>query len=293
MNGVKVFPRRRSADPTRPQISVFSCIILAILFCYMALLAGLLIWAIVISFREYGPEAGYFANVADSFKNFTIQTAKGSIGFGEMLRNSLLYALGCAFFNTLVVSFTAYAAARYRCWFSRLVYATVILTMIIPSVGSLPAEVSTAIRLHLYDSIWGQWVMKANFLGLYFLLFYDFFASLPRDYFEASEIDGANDFTQMFRLAFPLASNLILTVFLLNFVTYWNDYASPTIYLKSYPTLAVGLYSTFNYGLVYYKLNGAASVVPIAFAIASPVIAIYAVFHKKLMSNLFLGGIKE
>lgn len=293
MRRAKTFRRPKSADPTRPQISAFSCVILVFLFAYMALLSGLLLWAIVISFREYGPEAGFFANVADSFRNFVIQTAKGPVGFGEMLRNSLLYALGCAFFNTLVVSFTAYAAARYKCWFSKLVYLTVIVTMIVPSVGSLPAEVSTAIRLRLYDSIWGQWIMKANFLGLYFLLFYDFFASLPKDYFEASEIDGAGDLTQMFRLAFPLASNLILTVFLLNFVTYWNDYASPTIYLKSYPTLAVGLYSTFNYGLVYYKLNGASAVVPIAFAIASPVIAIYAVFHKKLMSNLFLGGIKE
>ncbi len=292
MSGAKTIRSRHSSNPTRPQISVFSWIILIFLLCYTALLAGLLLWAFIISFREYGPEAGFFANMADSFQNFVIQTPKGSIGFGEMLRNSLLYALGCAFFNTVVVSFTAYATARYHYWFSKVVYAIVIVTMIVPSVGSLPAEVSTAIRLHLYDTIWGQWVMKANFLGLYFLLFHDFFSNLPKDYFEASEVDGAGDFTQMFRLAFPMASNLLLTVFLLNFVTYWNDYASPTIYLKSHPTLAVGLYSTFNYGLVYYKLNGAAAVVPIAVAIASPVIAIYAVFHKKLMRNLFLGGIK-
>lgn len=286
---------RRASLKAAYRMTSFGAIILVFLLIYLAALLGLLTWAVVTSFEPYGPEAGFFSNVWDSFSHFTIrvQGRKDAISFAEMLRNSLLYSLGCAFSATLVSCFTAYAVSRYHYWFSRVVYAIVIITMIIPSVGSLPAEVSLAIRFGLYDHIWGQWVMKANFLSLYFLIFYDFFAHLPQTYFEAAEMDGAGDGCKMFRIALPLAKTLIGTVFLLNFVMFWNDYAGPTIYLKSKPTLAVGLYSTFNYGITYYKLNGAPAIVPIAFTIASPVIAIYAIFHRQLTRNLNIGGIKE
>lgn len=289
-----IMEKHRKKDPSRPSLSAFSIVILLFLTLYTLSLFGLLIWAIVTSFKPYGPEEGFFHNLVDTFKNFKVPVPGRSeyASFSEMLLNSFLYAFGCAVTNTLVPLIMAYACSRYPYKFSNIIYSLVIIAMIIPSVGTLPSEVSMAIKLGIYDTIWGQWIMKANFLGLYFLVFYDFFSSLPNPLFEAAKIDGANNGQLLFKIGLPLSRNITFTVFLLNFVTYWNDYSTPTIYLKHHPTLAVGLYSTFNYGIAYYKLNGAAAIVPIAFAIASPCILIYAIFHKKLLGNLNVGGIK-
>lgn len=73
-------------------------------------------------------------------------------------------------------------------------HTTVLITMVIPVVGSLPAEIRMAQSLGLYDQIWGMWILKANFLGMYFLVFYNIFKALPASYTEAAKIDGAREY---------------------------------------------------------------------------------------------------
>lgn len=286
----------------KPKLSPFSILIFSILLIYAAALFGLIIWSIVQCFMN-GPTGSFIENLEYAFNYFHFAVEDSSsiegiryIEFGEMLSNSALYALGCAITNTIVPCLTAYVCARYKYKFSKLVYVIVIITMIIPAVGTLPAEISmaqTIFGLNNYGEIWVQWIMKANFLGMYFLIFYDFFSSLPEPFFEAAKIDGSGNIAILFRIVLPMAKKLILTVFILNFVTFWNDYSTPTLYLKEkHPTLAVGLYSIFAYGMPELKAAGAACIAPLAFTVAAPVVALYAIFNKKLLGNLTLGGIK-
>lgn len=48
--------------------------------------------------------------------------------------------------------------------------------------------------LGIYDSIPGLWLMKANFLGLYFLVFFAAFKNMPAAYAEAAKVDGSRQF---------------------------------------------------------------------------------------------------
>ena len=115
------------------------------------------------------------------------------VALWSLYTNGLLYALGCAFAQTAVACVTAYFCARYKYKFSKIMYGTVLVVMIIPIVGSLPSEIQMAKTLRLYNQMWGLWIMKANFLGMYFLVFYEYFKSLPDSYTEAAKIDGAGN----------------------------------------------------------------------------------------------------
>ena len=162
--------------------------------------------------------------------------------------------------------------------------------MIIPIVGSLPSEIQMAKNLMLYDKLWGLWIMKANFLGMYFLLFYNNFKVLPMAYTEAAKIDGAGNTTIFLRIIFPLIKNTFITIMLIKFIEFWNDYQIPLVYMPSYPTIALGMYH-----MAYTTINNL-SRVPMRMAgsimMITPILILFLAVQKRLLGNLTMGGIK-
>ena len=283
----------------RGKTSPFFIVLFVFLIIYSLLLVGLLVWATISSFKTprdfqtnpVGLPEKIVNNFAEAIKLYKIQVGgvKGRPRydmFPQMLYNSVLYSVGCALFNTVVTCLTAYCCARYKYRLSKIVYAVVLITMTIPIVGSLPSQIQVAQTLRIYNTVWGMWLQSATFLGLYFLVFYETFASLPNSFFEAARIDGAGDFTLIFRIALPLAKNVFFTIFLLNFITYWNDYQTPLLFLKSMPVLSYGLYLITQSNAYVPMIMAAATVV------LAPVIIIFIFANKKLMGNLTVGGIK-
>ena len=125
---------------------------------------------------------------------------------------------------------------------------------------------------------------------MYFLVFYNMFKQLPMAYTEAAKIDGAGNMSVLIKIVLPLVRNTFFTVMLINFIGFWNDYQTPLIYLPSYPTIALGMYhmaSTTENGLstVPMRMTG-------AMLMLIPILALFLAFHKRLLGNLTIGGIK-
>lgn len=204
--------------------------------------------------------------------------------------NSLLYSVGCALTQTLTPCLVAYIVARYRYKFLNIYYMIVIITMSLPIIGALPSEIMISKMLHLYDNFWGQWIMKAHFLGIYFLVFHAQFKMIPYEYTEAAKIDGASNFRTMTMIIMPLAWSTISTVLLLSFVGFWNDYQAPMLYLPSYPVAAYGifLFQDSQEQLLSYTPTKLAGIT----LLAIPIVVVFLVFQNKLMTNLSIGGLK-
>lgn len=275
-------------------------VLLAFLIIYVVLLVAPLIWAFITSFKS---QSDYRLNVLGLPEkwvwNYSYVIKNGVLLIGttgkyatvpQMFGYTFLYALGCAFTNTLVPCITAYLCARFRYKFSKVVYNVVVIVMILPIVGSLPAEVQMARTLGFYDHIWGLWLMKANFLGMYFLVFHATFRSIPMTYTEAAKIDGANNMAIMTKVILPLAKNTFATVMLINFITFWNDYQTPIIYMPTFPTIAQGVFV-----MAQSSMNGL-STVPMRMTgtmiMLIPILIVFLVFQKRLLGNLTVGGIK-
>ena len=65
-------------------------------------------------------------------------------------------------------------------------------------------------------------------------------------YTEAACIDGAGNLSVLLRIILPLSRNTFFTVMLINFITFWNDYQTPLIYMPSKPTVAYGMFVIAN-----------------------------------------------
>ena len=289
----------------KKKISLLFPILFAVLILYSVILFALFIWGFLTAMREnlgfisdpFGFEGGlHIDNFEKAF--FLFQTTVKGVDGGyrtvyieEMFLNSLIYSLGCSLVNTFVTCVVAYVASKFDYKICGIISTMVIVLLALPIVGNLPAEISMAKTLNIYGTMGGMFIMRAAFIGPYFLIFAAVFKGVPKDFTEAGYIDGANEFTIFFNLMMPMVKDTFMTVMLLSFIGYWNDYSVPLIYLPDNPPLALGLYrfnaSTDNeISTVPMKMAG-------CFIVSVPILIIFVAFQNKLMGNISMGGLKE
>ena len=132
--------------------------------------------------------------------------------------------------------------------------------------------------------------MNIAFSNMYFLIFYAAFKSMDFGYAEAAFIDGAGWFTVFFQIYLPLVSTTIGSVALLQFISYWNAYETPMIFIPDIPTLAIGLYMFKWTAPPGFK--GMPYQITACFLLMLPVVILFIIFRDKLMGNLTMGGLK-
>ena len=225
-----------------------------------------------------------FSNYGKAFNELT---ANGVIMFG-MFANSLWYTLGGSFLGILVSSMTAYVTAKYKFPGRNLIYGIALFVMMIPIVGAMPSQYRIYTALGIIDSPL-LIISFAAGVGFNFIVMYSFFQSLSWEYAEAAFIDGASDLRVFVQVMLPQSLSILLALFVVSSVNFWNDYMGPLLFLKSYPTMASGLY--------IYQVDTQRNVdMPVYFAalIMSmlPVIALFVAFQNTLMDMSVGGGLK-
>lgn len=298
-----MYQKKEKAKATRTRFSPVMIIMLVVLILYVLSLVIPFVWAFFTSFKDnlsfiddpVGFPRDWVWNYGTVIDKYYVPVTNDKIGtqlvyLDRMYINSLLYSIGSAVVAGVVPCITAYLCARFRNKFSSLLYTIVIVTMILPIVGNMPSQIIVSRSLGLYDHIWGMWIMNASYLGLYFLVFYNVFRALPKDFTEAAKIDGAGNVTILFHIVLPVVRYTLFTVILIKFIDFWNDYQTPLVYLPSSPTAAYGLYwmsKTTENGMNSVPMRLAASMM-----IFIPILIIFLLLQKRLLGNLMVGGIK-
>ena len=290
---------------SKKNFSVFYLSLFIVLSLYVCVLLILFGWGFLNSFKgQYDDGFGYyfdkislpkiwhFTNYTDVITKLEVTVQGDKFTLFQMLINTLLYTFGTALVSTLVPCIVAYLIATYdKFVFSRIVHGFVIVTMILPIIGATPSVIEVLRFLNYYDSIVGMWLMNFNFLvGVHFLVFYDAFRGLSKTYKEAAEIDGASQFRIMASVMIPLVKTIFITIFILRFIAYWNDYQTPLLYMPHHPTIAYGIF------IFFFQSDNVYSTVPMkltcAFIVAIPIIILFITCQKRIMQNITVGGIK-
>lgn len=309
----------------KKKTDVLNVVIFIILTVYALSFLFLLLWGFFNSLKPYSGPAGTGSFYENPFglpkgwpwewawSNYTgifldlsigVNTGVGTVRqvyIEELFLNSIIYALGCAVMLSITPCIMAYAVARYSYRFNAVINTIVIVALALPIVGALPSELQMAKALNLYDSFFGMLIMKANFLSMYYLVFVASFKGLSKTYADAAYIDGAGEATVCFRIMMPLVRNVILTIVLIQFIGFWNDFQTPLIYLPSKPTMAYGLYLFTTVGQT--KIDEFGNTIRVgskvtdqlagAMVMLLPILILFVAFHNKLIGNISMGGIKE
>ena len=158
--------------------------------------------------------------------------------------------------------------------------------------------------LHLMDTIWSL-ILPGCVPVANVVLMMNFFRGINKSIFESAQIDGANDFTILLRIALPLSMASIATVTLFQMVGHWNGWFAATIYINDrnkWPlqTLLRQMLTSIDYSsfgaedLAKMQLLSDRSFQGAMIVFATvPILCIYPFMQKYFMSGMTVGSVKE
>lgn len=206
------------------------------------------------------------------------------------LKNTLLILIPCVIGTVLTSAMAGYALGRIDFPGRSMWFALVIGSMILPGHVTLIPHYLTYSALGMTNSFW------PFYLGAWFgggasniFLMRQFMRTLPKDYDEAAYIDGANRVQIFFRILLPLCKPILITVGIFAFMTYWNDFQGPLIYLRDdskFP-LALGLMSLKGAYSSKWNYIMCGSLVMVV-----PAIIMFAIGQKYFLNGIVMTGVK-
>lgn len=221
--------------------------------------------------------------------NYSKALNNPSFKFLLFLQNSLYYAVTATIGTVISCALVAYAFARLRWWGRDVWFVITLSSMMIPG-----PVVLIPLFLIFKDIGWvGTFkpLIVPAFLGSPFFIFLlrQFFLTIPMDLSDAARIDGASDWGIFWRVILPLTQPALATVALFTFLSCWNDFLGPLIFLndgRKY-TLAVGLAAFRGQYRTQWDLMMAAATV-----ITLPIVVIFFFAQKRFIQGITLTGMK-
>lgn len=155
--------------------------------------------------------------------------ANPSIGLGY--RNTLFYMSFGTAVNMVMTILGAYALSRRNVMWKGPILFLIVFTMFFNG-GLIPTYLLVAKNLNWIDTPWALTIPVAiNTWNL--LILKTSFEAVPEALEEAARIDGANDFTILWRVVIPLSLPALAVILLFYAVGHWNSFFSALVYLRN------------------------------------------------------------
>ena len=251
-----------------------------------------LLWMLASSFK---PELEIFSNLnsLSTFipKNFTLANyveVFERIKVFTILKNTLIY-IGIVLIGDLLLgSMFGYALAKMKYRFRGISLTIVIALMSMPVEAIiLPLYIEMA-QLNWVNTMLGLTIpFMMNCFSIY--MFYSYFIGIPDELIEAAKVDGCGPIKTYFKIIMPISKTVFATVFILDFVSRWNDFMWPFLITtgeeKRTVQLAVQIFvgvSPIHYGVLMAVLTLA----------SIPMILMYIFMQKFYVEGIASTGIK-
>lgn len=190
--------------------------LILIAFLFFALFP--IIFVISLSFKK-----NFINNYLIVIKNYN---------FGVYILNSLFVsvvgALLCIFFCILA----AYFFYKNRTNFSNWLLAFISISFLFPVEAKVIYNFFIVMKLNLLDKLIS--VFLPFLVNLYtLLLFVQAFKNYSKEIDDYTELEGFNIFQKIFLIHIPILRPYIITGFIMNFLSLWNDFLWPLIVLQN------------------------------------------------------------
>lgn len=188
----------------------------------------------------------------------------------------------------LTSSLAAYAFAKLEFNGRDLMFITYISTIAVPwQVYMIPQYILVQ-KFNLVDTHWSLIILQA-FSAFGVFMMRQFFITIPKELSESARIDGLNEFGIFRKIMLPLVKPGLATLTIFTFVTIWNDFMGPLIYLNSTSkkTIQLGLRLFISQYSANYALIMAAALVTLI-----PVIIVFLALQKQYVEGIASSGIK-
>lgn len=185
-------------------------------------------------------------------------------------------------------SFAAYAFAKLQFPYRNLLFIGYIATIAMPWQVYMVPQFLLMRELGLNNTHLALICLQA-FTAFGVFLMRQFYMSIPDELCEAARIDGMSEYQIWRRIMLPLSMPALSTLTIFTFVTTWNDFLGPMIYLTKteLKTIQIGLRMFISQYSAEYGLIMAASVVALI-----PVLIVFLALQRFFVEGAASSGLK-
>lgn len=146
-------------------------------------------------------------------------------------KNTLIVLVAGTLFNLLMTSLGAYVLSRKRFAIRRVMTFLIVFTMYF-SGGMIPRYLFLKNYLGMGDHL-GSLIIPGAISTYNLIIMRTAFSGIPESLEEAARIDGAGDFTILFRVVLPLSMATVAVMILFYGVGHWNAWFDSMIFLRT------------------------------------------------------------
>ncbi|PIE34176.1 sugar ABC transporter permease [candidate division KSB3 bacterium] len=206
------------------------------------------------------------------------------------IKNSALVSGVAVSLTLLLGAMASFYLARFDFKWNAALFFFFLLGMMIPiKLGIIPLFLLMR-RLHVLDTLWSLiFIYTAIGIPISVLILSRFFRTMPKELEEAARIDGCSNIKIFYHILLPLMCPALGTVATIHFITVWNDFFFPLIFIhdEAKKTIPVGMLTLFS----EYSTDW--SVLFAGLTLSSlPMLLLFLVTSKQFMEGITAGAVK-
>ncbi len=225
-----------------------------------------------------------------SFDNFV--KAFTQMDFLNAFKNSMIVTVSATVLVTLLASMLAYYIVRNNNLISKIVFALMVASMIIPFQAIMIPLVSIyGGTLNVLNHRITLIFMHTGFsMAMSVFMFHGFIkGNIPIALEEAAYVEGCTRTQTFFTVVFPLLKPIISTMVILNAMAFWNDFLLPSLVLTDKKLLTLPL-STYSFYGTYSADYG--TIMAGLLLCVLPILILYLVLQKQIIGGVVAGAVK-
>lgn len=249
-------------------------------------------WMVLTSLKEYGAyNAEYvpqFFTLSPTFDNYV--QAFTDVPLAKYLWNTLFFTVITTFLMVFVTILAAFAFARLQFKGKNLLFTLFLALMMIPSELVVITNFTTITELGLRNTFLGL-ILPSITSIFYIYLLRENFAQVPDQLYYAAKVDGTSDWRYLWKVLVPICLPTVVTITILKVIECWNLYIWPSLITDdpNYYLVSNGIQQIRESG--FGRANIPAMMAAVV-AVSIPLILLFLIFRKQIMSGVAQGGTK-
>lgn len=249
-----------------------------------------LIWAVLSSFKSNGEIFSSPWSLPHSWALTNFEHAWTESHIGTFFLNTVIVVGAGVVLTILLSAMVAYVLAMYEFPGNKIIFYTLIASMMFPGFLALVPLFQLVGQLHMLNTYQGLILVYATHsmpLAVFFLR--AFFRSLPKTLAEAALVDGCSHASVFFRVMLPMSGPGLISIGIFTFLQQWNQYILPLVLNTDEEkyVIAQGLANlAVNQG---YRSDWGGLFAGLTLSML-PVLALYVVFNRRLRAGLTINA---
>nr|WP_294528131.1 carbohydrate ABC transporter permease [uncultured Blautia sp.] len=249
-------------------------------------------WMLLTSVKNYSSynseHIPAFFTLSPTIQNY--KDAFTSVPLARYLGNTLFFTIVTTGIMLVVITLVAFAFARLSFPGKNLMFTLFLSLMMIPNELVIITNFVTITNLDMRNTFSGL-ILPSITSVFYIYLLKENFQQVPDELYRAAKVDGTSDLKYLCKVMIPICKPTMVTIGVLKVIECWNSYVWPRLITDNpnYYLVSNGIQEIRENGFGRENIPAMMAAVVV---ISLPLILLFLVFRKKIMSGVSRGGIK-